>query len=73
MTSMNTELGTALRNIRITRNITLQAAAEKARITVQSLQNIENGKSIPKLTTFAALCKFYDVPLDSFEHLIPKK
>ncbi len=44
MTSMNAELGTALRNIRITRNITLQAAAEKARITVQSLQNIENGK-----------------------------
>ena len=72
MTLRNCELGTALRRIRSGMNITQETAAEGAHMTDRSLRDIESGRSVPKLTTFAALCKFYGVALDSLAHLIPE-
>ena len=71
MVSKKCELGAALRRIRSSRNITQEKAAEAAHTTDRSLRDIERGKSVPKLVTFAALCKCYGIALDSLAHLIP--
>ena len=65
-------LGEALRNIRVSRDLSQENAAARAHISDRALREIELGKSTPKVTTYAALCRAYGVSLDSLETYIPE-
>ena len=71
MESTAKTLGEALRNIRVSRELSQETAAG-AHMSDRALREIELGKSLPKLTTYAALCRAYGVPPDSFEEFIPE-
>ena len=72
MESTAKTLEEALRNIRVSRELSQETAAERAKVSDRSLREIELGRSTPKLTTYAALCRAYGVSLDSFEEFIPE-
>ena len=72
MESTAKTLGEALRNIRVSRELSQETAAAGAHMSDRALREIELGKSLPKLTTYAALCRVYGVPLDSFEEFVPE-
>lgn len=65
-------LGEALRSIRVSLKFSQETAAEKAKVSDRSLREIELGKSMPKLTTYAALCSVYGIPLDFLKEFIPE-
>ena len=65
-------LGEALRNIRVSWELSQETAAERAKVSDRSLREIELGRLTPKLTTYAALCRAYGVSLDSLETYIPE-
>lgn len=72
MDSTAKTLGEALRNIRVSRELSQENAAAGAHMSDRALREIELGKSTPKLTTYAALCRAYGVSLDSLEAFIPE-
>lgn len=62
-------LGNAIRTVREEQGLTQQAAAERIGITTKTLQNIENNKSDPKLSTLDALfCMLKIDPAYIFDH-----
>ncbi len=59
-------LGRRLRAIRTERELTLETAAEKARLHPVSLSRLEGGKANVTLATLLAVARAYRVGLDAF-------
>ena len=54
---------------KIGRFVPVEEVADAVNISRQSLSDIENGKTLPRYRTLAAICKYYDVqPGDLLEY-----
>ena len=69
------ELGQRLRDLRISRGLTIRAAADASGLSVNTLSLIENGHTSPSVSTLQALARPLEVPLAEFfaerEHQMP--
>jgi transcriptional regulator with XRE-family HTH domain len=62
------KLGKRIRELRLQREITQEALAERAAISVQHLLDLEHGRSNPTFASLHGLARGLDVPLrDLFE------
>jgi transcriptional regulator with XRE-family HTH domain len=53
-----------LRDLRVKRGLTQKQAAELARVTPQTLIDLESGKRPPYMPTLTKIAKSYGVPLE---------
>ena len=53
-----------LRDLRTERGLTQKQAAELARVTPQTLIDLESGKRPPYMPTLTKIARAYDVPLE---------
>jgi transcriptional regulator with XRE-family HTH domain len=60
------QISNKLREIRKTRNITLQEVADDSSITKSMLSQIENGRTVPSLLVLMRLINALGIDLDSF-------
>jgi len=60
------ELGQRLRDLRISRGLTIRAAADASGLSVNTLSLIENGHTSPSVSTLQALARTLEVPLAEF-------
>ncbi len=58
-------IGPQLKNLRKTRNLTLQFVAEKTGVSVPLLSRIENGNVTPSLKTLTKLASYFQIRLGS--------
>ena len=58
-----TKFGTLLRRAREKRGLSLRDVEEATGLLNGGISHIENGRSVPSLTTAIILCKFYGLPL----------
>jgi transcriptional regulator with XRE-family HTH domain len=64
------KLGKRIRELRLERDATQEALAEKAAISVQHLLDLEHGRSNPTIASLMGLARGLDVPLgDLFKDL----
>jgi len=56
-------IGPQLKNLRKTRNLTLQFVAEKTGMSVPLLSQIENGNVTPSLKTLTKLASYFQIQL----------
>ncbi len=59
-------VGQQLRAMRIARNMSIRALAERSELSVNTLSLIENGKSSPSVNTLQHLAHSLDVPITAF-------
>ena len=58
-----TKFGGLLRTVREKKGLTLRDVEEATGLLNGGISHLENGRSVPSLTTAIILCKFYDLPL----------
>ena len=58
----NNTIGMTLYNARLRKNMTQEDAAELAKVCVETIRNIESGRTMPKLQTALKLWVIYDLP-----------
>jgi len=61
---MTNDLGAKLRMIRRDRRLTMEQVGEAIKVSHQAIQQIETGKTIPKIETLALLAELYKISLD---------
>ena len=59
-------IGGRIRDFRLRKNLSQVALAKKLNITPSALSQIENNQSLPSLTLFIHLARFFEKSLDSF-------
>lgn len=62
---MNQEkIGKFILNLRKEKNMTQQELAEKLKVTDRAISNWENGKNMPDLSLFKAICDVFDITIN---------
>lgn len=63
---MTNEIGKRLKNLRISKGLTQEDIATKAKITRSTISNYENGRRTPHLKDLQQLAKIFNVGLEYF-------
>jgi len=57
----------SLKAARVNAGLTLKQTAEKAGLTLQTIHNIESGKTKTNYRTLLKLCELYDMPIENIK------
>lgn len=66
------EIGKRIRNLRLSKDLSINALAKKAYISRTYLSDIENGRTAPSLDKLTLICDALDVSLSEFFGSVPE-